>query len=366
MKRPSYLNWHSPVVPLVTARAYLFRAVVALAAVALLAGAVIGARAALAATGTHGPVAQALAPVAVDGSLTSDPGIVPENVAAPVSAPPPPQNALLPGSSAAGDPSTSQGPAPGTSPAIAPGTSPATAPGTSPATAPGTSPATAPGTSPATAPGTSSVIVPGTSPGPTPVARGSAVPAGLSPYSAWAASLAKVIDVPARALQAYGNAQNVVAREQPGCHLSWTTLAGIAHIESNHGRYAGRTLLSDGRSSTPIIGIPLDGGPSVQAISDTDGGALDGDKVWDRAVGPFQFIPSTWAKWKADANGDRVADPQNIDDAAVAAGHYLCAGGRNLSDGASWWRAILSYNNSNEYVQNVFNGADSYARAALR
>ena len=334
MKRPSYLNRHSPVVPLVRARAYLFRAAVALAAVALLAGAVIGARAAVSATGTHGPVAQALAPVAVDGSLTSDPGIVPENVAAPVSAPPPPQNALLPGSPAAGDPSTSQVPAPGTSPA--------------------------------TAPGRSSVIVPGTSPGSTPVPRGSAVPAGLSPYSAWAASLAKVIDVPARALQAYGNAQNVVAREQPGCHLSWTTLAGIAHIESNHSRYAGRTLQSDGRSSTPIIGIPLDGGPSVQAISDTDGGALDGDKVWDRAVGPFQFIPSTWAKWKADANGDRVADPQNIDDAAVAAGHYLCAGGRNLSDGASWWRAILSYNNSNEYVQNVFNGADSYARAALR
>jgi len=334
MKRPSYLSRYSPVVPLVRARAYLFRAVVALAAVALLAGAVIGARAAVSATGTHGPVAQALAPVAVDGSLTSDPGIVPENVAAPVSAPPPPQNALLPGSPAAGDPSTSQVPAPGTSPA--------------------------------TAPGTSSVIVPGTSPGSTPVPRGSAVPAGLSPYSAWAASLAKVIDVPARALQAYGNAQNVVAREQPGCHLSWTTLAGIAHIESNHGRYAGRTLQSDGRSSTPIIGIPLDGGPSVQAISDTDGGALDGDKLWDRAVGPFQFIPSTWAKWKADANGDRVADPQNIDDAAVAAGHYLCAGGRNLSDGASWWRAILSYNNSNEYVQNVFNGADSYARAALR
>ena len=342
MKRPSYLSRYSPVVPPVRARAYLFRAVVALAAVALLAGAVIGARAAVSATGTHGPVAQALAPVAVDGSLTSDPGIVPENVAAPVSARPPPQNALLPGSPAAGDPSTSQVPAPGTSPA------------------------TAPGTSPATVPGTSSVIVPGTSLGSTPVPRGSAVPAGLSPYSAWAASLAKVIDVPARALQAYGNAQNVVAREQPGCHLSWTTLAGIAHIESNHGRYAGRTLLSDGRSSTPIIGIPLDGGPSVQAISDTDGGALDGDKVWDRAVGPFQFIPSTWAKWKADANGDRVADPQNIDDAAVAAGHYLCAGGRNLSDGASWWRAILSYNNSNEYVQNVFNGADSYARAALR
>jgi membrane-bound lytic murein transglycosylase B len=88
--------------------------------------------------------------------------------------------------------------------------------------------------------------------------------------------------------------------------------------------------------------------------------------VWDRAVGPFQFIPGTWARWKADGNGDRIADPQNIDDAALAAGRYLCAGGRNLADGAGWWSAILSYNNSNTYVQNVFNGADSYARAAMR
>jgi len=296
----------------VRARAYLFRAVLALVAVGLLVGAVIGARAAVSATGTQGSVAQALAPVAVDGSLNTNPGSVPANVVAPVSAPLPPQNAVLPGTPAAVDPTQPR------------------------------------------------------APDPAPVPRGSAVPAGLSPYSAWAASLAKVIDVPARALQAYGNAQNIVAREQPGCHLSWTTLAGIAHIESNHGRFGGRALQPDGRSSSPIIGIPLDGGPAVQAIGDTDGGALDGDPVWDRAVGPFQFIPSTWAKWRADGNGDRVADPQSIDDAAVAAGRYLCAGGRNLSDGASWWRAILSYNNSDAYVQSVFNGADGYARAALR
>ena len=335
MGHPSYLDRDSTVEPIVRARAYLFRAVLALVAVGLLVGAVIGARAAVSATGTQGPVAQALAPVAVDGSISSDPGTVPENVAAPVSAPLPPQNAVLPGT----PPTALVPPAPGTA-----------APGTA---APGTA---APGTA---APGTAA-------PDPAPVPRGSAVPAGLSPYSAWAASVSKVIDVPARALQAYGNAQNIVAREQPGCHLSWTTLAGIAHIESNHGRFGGRTLQPDGRSSSPIIGIPLDGGPNVQSIGDSDGGVLDGDTVWDRAVGPFQFIPTTWAKWKADANGDRVADPQSIDDAAVAAGRYLCAGGRNLSDGASWWRAILSYNNSTAYVQDVFNGADGYARAALR
>jgi len=257
----------------VRARAYLFRAVLALVAVGLLVGAVIGARAAVSATGTQGSVAQALAPVAVDGSLNTNPGSVPANVVAPVSAPLPPQNAVLPGAPAAVDPTQPR------------------------------------------------------APDPAPVPRGSAVPAGLSPYSAWAASLAKVIDVPARALQAYGNAQNIVAREQPGCHLSWTTLAGIAHIESNHGRFGGRALQPDGRSSSPIIGIPLDGGPAVQAIGDTDGGALDGDPVWDRAVGPFQFIPSTWAKWRADGNGDRVADPQSIDDAAVAAGRTCAQGG---------------------------------------
>jgi len=192
------------------------------------------------------------------------------------------------------------------------------------------------------------------------------IPAGVSPYSAWAAALSRVIDVPARALQAYGNAQNLVDREQPGCHLSWTTLAGIAHIESNHGRFGGRSLQPDGRPSSPIIGIPLDGSPGVQAIKDTDGGVLDGDPVWDHAVGPFQFIPSTWMHWKADGNGDGVADPQNIDDAALAAGRYLCAGGKDLATGAGWWQAILSYNNSVAYVQSVFTGADGYARATGR
>jgi len=88
--------------------------------------------------------------------------------------------------------------------------------------------------------------------------------------------------------------------------------------------------------------------------------------VWDHAVGPFQFIPSTWLRWKADGNGDGVADPQNIDDAALAAGRYLCAGGKDLATGSGWWQAILSYNNSVAYVQNVFTAADGYARATVR
>ena len=321
-----YLAVIPSVEPCVRTRPYLARAIVALVVVGVLVGAVLGLRAAVAATGTPVRVVQALPPVAVDGSLSTDPGTIPVGVTAPLSAPLPPVS----------------NPVPSTAPR-----------GVGPSSGPGSSPSGAPTWSPAVD------AVPG--------ARGSVIPAaGLSPYSAWAAALSRVIDVPARALQAYGNAQNMVAREQPGCHLSWTTLAGIAHIESNHGRFGGRTLEPDGRPSSAIIGIALDGRPGVQAIKDTDGGVLDGDPVWDHAVGPFQFIPSTWARWKADGNGDGVADPQNIDDAAVAAGRYLCAGGKDLATGAGWWQAILSSNNSVAYVQTVFTGAEAYARATVR
>lgn len=183
-----------------------------------------------------------------------------------------------------------------------------------------------------------------------------------SPYAAWAGRVAVLTGIPARALEAYASAEATVASVQPACHLSWTTLAGLATIESQHGTYQGRTLGADGRSTPPIIGIPLDGGPHVRAIPDTDHGVLDGDTTWDRAVGPFQFIPSTWARWGTDANGDGRADPQNIDDAALSAGRYLCADGKDLATGDGWSRAVLSYNSSAQYLQEVFDGADRYAR----
>jgi membrane-bound lytic murein transglycosylase B len=116
-----------------------------------------------------------------------------------------------------------------------------------------------------------------------------------SPYAAWAARVAPVTGIPQRALEAYASAQATVAAVQPQCHLSWATLAGLANIESRHGTYQGRTLGADGRSTPPIIGIPLDGGPNVQAIPDTDRGVLDGDTTWDRAVGPRAGAPTRTA-----------------------------------------------------------------------
>ena len=174
----------------------------------------------------------------------------------------------------------------------------------------------------------------------------------------WADKVADVTGIPARALVAYGNAELEMRATQPRCRLSWATLAGIGRIESNHGQYGGAVLQPNGLPSRLIIGVPLDGSPGIRAILDSDGGRFDGDPVYDRAVGPMQFLPSTWARYGGGYN------PQQIDAAALAAAKYLCAGGRDMAGASGWWSGILSYNNSVDYGQKVFGLADAYAKAA--
>ena len=101
-----------------------------------------------------------------------------------------------------------------------------------------------------------------------------------------------------------------MAETLPGCGIGWTTLAGIGSVESRHGTYDGSSVDAFGQVAPIIRGIPLDGGPGVAEIPDTDGGAMDGDPVHDRAMGPMQFIPETWLKWGVDANGDGRVDPR--------------------------------------------------------
>jgi membrane-bound lytic murein transglycosylase B len=180
-------------------------------------------------------------------------------------------------------------------------------------------------------------------------------------YAGWAGDVGARTGIPARALSAYANAEVLLAGELPDCELTWVTLAGVARVESDHGRFGGRTLDRDGRPDRPIVGLALNGSPGVAAIADTDDGELDGDTEWDRAVGPLQFVPSTWDTYAADGDRDGVAEPQDIDDAAVAAGRYLCASGGDLSTGEGWWRAVLAYNASTDYAQDVLAGANSYA-----
>ncbi|MFJ5994165.1 lytic transglycosylase domain-containing protein [Streptomyces sp. NPDC092370] len=156
--------------------------------------------------------------------------------------------------------------------------------------------------------------------------------------------------LPASVFAAYRRAEDRLAREAPSCRLRWQLLAAIGQVESGQAR--GGRVTSDGTTVAPILGPRLDG-VAFALIRDTDGGAHDGDTAYDRAVGPMQFIPSTWARWGADGNSDGRRDPNNVFDAALAAGRYLCAGRRDLSVPAELDRAILGYNHSAAYLRTV-------------
>lgn len=185
------------------------------------------------------------------------------------------------------------------------------------------------------------------------------------PLAGWVRQIADKTGVPARALYAYAHTDLALHLDAPGCKLSWATLAGIGRVESGHGYFGGTSLDAKGRPVTPIFGTALDGSTGVREITDTDRGALDRDPRFDRAVGPMQFIPTSWQIWGTDADGDGRADPQDIDDAALAAGRYLCNQARDLSTGEGWWAAVLSYNNSVSYAQQVLNAANGYAQRSL-
>ncbi|SDD02952.1 lytic transglycosylase domain-containing protein [Actinokineospora iranica] len=167
------------------------------------------------------------------------------------------------------------------------------------------------------------------------------------------------LGIPGVMLQAYMRAAQTLATTTPGCRLDWPLLASIGRIESNHAR--GGRVDANGLTATPILGPVLNGG-GFAAIADTDGGSYDGDARWDRAVGPMQFIPSTWKGYASDGNGDGKTDPNNVYDATLGAGKYLCSGGMDLSNPQQRATAVFRYNHSDSYVRTVLIWAEAYAK----
>jgi hypothetical protein len=115
--------------------------------------------------------------------------------------------------------------------------------------------------------------------------------------------------------------QDSAAKYCPG--LSWTVLAAIGQIESDDGTNVG---------------------PSSAG-----------------ALGPMQFLPSTWAQWGIDAFGQ--TGPPNVMnpyDAVPSAARLLCADGA-AAGGSSLSHAIFDYNHANWYVSEVLGLAAEYA-----
>lgn len=104
--------------------------------------------------------------------------------------------------------------------------------------------------------------------------------------------------------------------------LSWKVLAAIGQVESDHGRNVG---------------------PSSAG-----------------ALGPMQFLPSTWASYGVDGDGDGKADIMSPYDAVPSAALYLCRNGAGRG-GQSLYDAIFNYNHADWYVREVLALAAKYA-----
>ena len=177
---------------------------------------------------------------------------------------------------------------------------------------------------------------------------------------AWVATTAAATGIPDRAVSAYAEAAFAAGEEFPGCGIGWNTLAGIGYAETIHGSLGGARLDTDGIVRPTVLGPPLDG-TRFAAIPDTDGGALDGDTRWERAVGPMQFLPETWAHYGADSGAGNV---NSIDDAARAAARMLCDIGGDLTVPENWIAAVDAYNPNVAYNNEVAEWADRYASLA--
>jgi membrane-bound lytic murein transglycosylase B len=196
---------------------------------------------------------------------------------------------------------------------------------------------------------------------PASVSDGSTIAPGVGDSDAsQIVSTSSASGIPSAALAAYQRAETVINAADPSCHLGWQLLAAIGRVESNHGRADGNTLDDTGLATPGIYGVSLNGSNSTTEIVDTDAGAFDGDSAYDRAVGPMQFIPSTWAVVGVDADGDGVRNPQDIDDAALGTAVYLCSGSDDLGTDAGRRAAVHRYNHSQSYVDLVLQIMDAY------
>lgn len=173
----------------------------------------------------------------------------------------------------------------------------------------------------------------------------------------------ETLDIPEVIFRSYVSASARTGEVSGGCEVRWTILAGIGKVEANHGRTHGSqtTFSEDGDVRPLIIGQPLDGISGTTAVPDSDQGRWDHDRVWDHAVGPMQFIPSSWQSFGRDGNNDAEQDPHNAFDAALGAVAHLCVSAPgDYQERDALARALYAYNRSASYVDEVIYWIEYY------
>jgi len=177
------------------------------------------------------------------------------------------------------------------------------------------------------------------------------------------APVGSVGGIPPRMMAAYVRAAGAMAEMDPACKgMSWPLIAAIGKVESNHA--SGHQIAEDGLITPPIVGPILNGsgvGGNRTPVYDSDGGAWDGNSQFDAAVGPVQFLPSTFRGYADRVRPGGGASPQNADDETLAAALYLCGNGRDLTDYEQLKKAIYAYNFSSAYVDEVLRWMKQYA-----
>ncbi|MFJ9314996.1 hypothetical protein ACIRN4_12445 [Pimelobacter simplex] len=186
-----------------------------------------------------------------------------------------------------------------------------------------------------------------------PVARPSDLPGSLG-------------SAPPAAVLAYQRAATIMDTASR-CGLPWTVLAAVGRVESDHGRgpKGDHRVGRAGRVKPGYVAASLDGRGGRGELPDTDLGALDDDPRWDAPVGPLGLLPATWSRVAVDADNNGVRDPQDLDDAALAAAVLLCAD-QDLSTRQGLKASLASYHPGDGFVPTVLAIARRYKKQSAQ
>jgi cell wall-associated NlpC family hydrolase len=155
-----------------------------------------------------------------------------------------------------------------------------------------------------------------------------------------------------------------VVRSHPSAGRSSATFApapsgsAISFTEAQNEPMSFDALLSIWQAAGSAYGIPWEVLAAINKVETNFGQNLGPSSAG--AIGWMQFMPSTWARWGMDANGDGVADPDNPTDAIFSAARYLAGCGGQLDIR----RAVYCYNHSTRYVNEVMALAAQYGGAS--